>query len=85
MKLYFVEILNNNEVVNVQHMFANEGKEIHKRMDNFLEECKKYNLLDEYNGYKFHEVNLIDGVNINEIFKNYEVVNNNKIIKRREN
>ncbi|MBD5589356.1 hypothetical protein [Clostridium botulinum] len=84
MKLYCVEILNNNQIVDVQHMFSNNSKGIHKRMDSFLEECKKYNLQDEYNGYKFHEVNLVDGVNINEIFKKYEVVSN-KIIKRKEN
>lgn len=81
MKLYCVEILNNNKTVDVQHMFANESKEIHQRMNSFLEECKNYGIQDEYNGCKFHEVNLVDGVNIGKMFNNYKITDDNKLIK----
>lgn len=83
MKLYCVKILNNDEIVDVLHMIGNNHKGIQKRIDNFLEDCKKFNLQDEYNGYRFQEVNLVDGIRIDEIFSNYEVVDN-KTIKRKE-
>ena len=73
MKLYCVKILNNNKIVDIQHMLGNNDKDIHKRMDNFLKECKIFKLQDEYNGYNFYEVSKVDEINIGQIFSHYEI------------
>jgi hypothetical protein len=64
MKLYCVEFTNNNDtIIDVQHILANNNKEVHKRLDDFIEECKKYKL-EDYHSYRFFEVNMVDGFRV---------------------
>lgn len=65
MKLYCVKILTNNIVVDVLHLVSKDNKEVHKRMDKFLEGCKEYDI--EYNGYSFSEIKTVDDFTIEVI------------------
>lgn len=82
MKLYCVKFKDSNhQIIDVQHIFANDNKEAHSRLDYFLEMCKENHIKDYYS-YAFFEVQTVDGLNLNIWFDNYKIQDNKtKLIK----
>lgn len=71
-----MEFKNANEnIIDVIHMFANDNKQIHERLDNFLDRCKEYKL-EEYCSYNFFEVNFVDGLHLDLLFNKYHIEGN---------
>ena len=62
MKLYCVKILSDTTIIDIQHIIAVDNKEVHERMDRFLEEYKEYKI--EGDGYSFSEIHEVEEFNI---------------------
>lgn len=80
MKLYCVKFKDvDYNIIDVTHIFANDNKEVHTRLNGFLEVCKKYNL-HEYHSYAFFEVQVVDGIDISKRFDKYKIDGNRIVI-----
>lgn len=63
-KLYCVNYTNeNNEIIDVDHILADDDRGVHKRLDYFLDQCKQYGV-EDYKGYSFSEINTVDNKKI---------------------
>lgn len=81
MKLYCVKFKNVDfDIIDVMHIFANNNTEVHKRLDEFLEQCKKHGL-DSYYCYAFYEVQVVDGIDVSRGFERFKIDGNRIVLK----